>query len=498
MFVDTRTGEDLHLSSLQAILHGKISSGLIAKFPLEKFSKLELQQLRNLPFAQLAAKVVGKFFSDLEPVAVERACARAFSVENFDNEKIVKVVRVGENFFGEFWHGKTAAFKDVALSLLPELFSLAIEQDPATKQVLVLGATSGDTGSAGEAGFANSENVFLSILFPQNGRVSEIQKKQICDFQTSDGRISAFSILKNFDFCQNELVKRILDDNAFKMELLEKFSCRLSSLNSINIGRLAAQIVSFFAAENEIGQRFDVAVPTGNFGHALSAFLAKGMGARIGKIFIATNENDALAQFCATGRFVISPFRTTNSPSMDICLPSNFERLLFLLAGPERTRALFKSLQDQGEFTVDGETLAKFREHFAAASVNENETLVEIREFHQRHGRLLDPHSAIASRVARKLQGNNPVFILETAHWGKFPTTILESGVFAGKDFPESEIERLFAIEKVLQNENDQPLATKFLRNLSHSECKPARENFKPSAAQLKEILLQQLQKKRV
>ena len=484
-FVDTRDGCEISISIFEAILSGKVSRGLLTfkNFP----KKFERGEIENLNFCEIAKKVLRKFFTILEFSEIEKIANGAFNSQNFTDDEIVPFFKFDENLFSaQMWHGKTAAFKDIALSALPHFFEIALRKSAAEK-VLILGATSGDTGSAGEAGFENFAQSFLAILFPQNGRVSEIQKNQILNLQNE--RISAFAIDANFDFCQNEIVKKILNNENFKREIFEKFKTKISTLNSINIGRIIFQTISFlkFSAEN-YAENFIAVIPTGNFGHAFSAFCARKLGARISRICVATNENDGLFEFFENGKFALKNFQTTNSPSMDIAIASNLERILFHFFGAARTDFLMENLQKKGAFELSENELKNLREIFCARRVSQNETLHEIKKFFDEKKYLLDPHSAIAARAAREFQ-NEKVLFLETAHWGKFPATVLESGVFADEKFPKNEIEKMQKINEILREKNLNPRLPRFLKNLNPETKPPKKGNFKPTEKEFLEIL---------
>jgi len=494
MFVNTRSGKNLEIDWKQAIFAGKLGKGLIAlgEFP-EAFSEAELKELQTLSFAQLATKVIAKFLSGSES-EIGKLCSKAYAAENWETAEIIPIVKVGENFHAEQWWGKTAAFKDIALSFLPHAMQAALGETDV-KKILILGATSGDTGSAGEAGFAAIPEVAIAILYPEGGKVTEVQKRQMVEFQTSDGRISAYSITDNFDFCQNSLAKPTLDDAGFREELKAR-GIQLSSLNSINIGRLAPQITTFFKAQQTIAKSFDVCIPSGNFGHALSAYFAKKLGVSIGKIIIATNENAGLHHFLQTGKFELGKFKVTNSPSMDISIPSNLERLLFHLAGSAKTAEWMENLKKNGSFEVDKETLGKLQADFSSGSASEAETLKEIKFIWETEKRILDPHTAVASKLARDLKRDNfEMLVVETAHWGKFVQTIFEALNLPGGESKagEWEIAGMQQVENLVKAANGNPVLPLFLKNLSKSEKQPRKSGIHPTKEELKEFLLQQL-----
>jgi len=500
-FVDTRSGKDLKVNWKQAIFAGKIGSGLITPRHLpEPFPKEELDSLLELSFPDLAAKIIARFFV-LSESEISQLTARAYSSQNWDTEEIIPIATTGKIFRAEQWHGKTAAFKDIALSWLPLAMQEALADERSRQKkdnlkVLILGATSGDTGSAGEAGFADANDIAIAIAFPESGKVTEIQKRQMIEFQTPDGRISVYSITDNFDYCQNVLAKPILDDNEFRDELLERFSFQLTSLNSINIGRIVPQIVTFFKAYQAIRAPFDVCVPAGNFGHTLSAYFAKKMGAPIQKIVVATNENDVLHRFFQTGQFSLGKFHVTNSPSMDITIPSNLERLLYYVGGPEKTSQWLTELKNSGQFTIDPDVLKKLTDDFDSGTVSETETLEEIKSVWESSSRLIDPHSAVASRIAQqKKRPDIAMLTLETAHWGKFIQTIFEAlQESGGQDIPGPwEITGMQKIDQLIAKNSGAPRLTSFLSNLQQSQKAPRQSGIHPDKKEMQEFLRIQL-----
>lgn len=507
-FVDTRSGENLPIDSFAAILAGKISKGLITPVDLpQPFPEGKIANFINLSFSELATAVIGHFFSDIPPEKIAEFTARAYSAENFDRADVLPIYDYGDGIFSiEQWHGKTAAFKDIPLSILPYFMQEALKRESAKSgenlRILLLGATSGDTGSAGEAGFANVPEALVSVLFPEIGKVTYVQKRQMIDFQTTDGRIATYSVLDNFDFCQNQIVKPLLEDAEFRRELREQYGVILSSLNSINIGRIAPQIVSSFQIYRQlvakVGHKpFDICVPTGNFGHILSAYFAKMMGVPIRKFIVATNENDVLHRFVQTGLYKPGVFRATNSPSMDIAVSGNLERLLFYFAGAEKVRKWLGDLKERGEYQIDHDTHRRLREFLDSGTTTESETLGQIKETWEKNKRLLDPHSAVAMHIAKnKQEAGVPMVFCETAHWGKFVETIfsalgLPTERRKGEDWG---VDAIREIDALIQAENGTPQSTRFLQNLGEAVKKPRQSGFRPSAEEMKALLRKQIE----
>jgi threonine synthase len=330
----------------------------------------------------------------------------------------------------ELWHGPTQAFKDMALQCMPLFFSEAISElrarGRAGDDFLILVATSGDTGKAALEGFADRPHTKIVVFYPAEG-VSDIQRKQMVT-QHGDN-VGVFGVRGNFDDCQNA-VKAAFNDEAFGTELHERHGIRLSSANSINWGRLMPQIVYYVSAYADMvasggvraGEPMDVCVPTGNFGNILGGYYARRMGVPIGRLICASNENKVLTDFIATGVYDISDreFVMTPSPSMDILISSNLERLLFELADAEAVREWMRLLAEERRFKVDVETYQKMRELFSGDFVTNAESLSTVRRVWDEHGYLLDPHTAVAWEVAERLRDENPMLVVSTAHWAKF------------------------------------------------------------------------------
>jgi threonine synthase len=331
----------------------------------------------------------------------------------------------------ELWHGPTSAFKDMALQCMPLCFSEAIrlrrEGGEDLPDYLVLVATSGDTGKAALEGFADRENTSIIVFYPDEG-VSDIQRLQMVT-QRGDN-VGVFGVHGNFDDCQTA-VKAAFNDDGFAAELLARHNLDLSSANSINWGRLLPQIVYYASAYADLagrgrlawGEPLDVCVPTGNFGNILAAFYAKRIGVPLGRLLCASNENNVLSDFLSCGCYQVSgrSFVTTPSPSMDILISSNLERGLFeLCRDAERVRSWMRDLSELGAFTVDSATFAALQEHFLGDHVSNEESLQVIRRVWQDHTYLLDPHTAVAWRVAERWAADRPLLVVSTAHWAKF------------------------------------------------------------------------------
>jgi len=394
--------------------------------------------LADLGYAARAARVYGWFGVDVHPEQVEHLMRLAYG-DNFDHPAVAPTVEVRPGMHVlELWHGPTSAFKDMALQCMPLFFSEAIAMRLAAGEplddYLVLVATSGDTGKAALEGFADRDHTRIAVFYPADG-VSDIQRKQMVT-QRGDN-VAVFGVRGNFDDCQNA-VKAAFADVAFNAELHERRGLQLSSANSINWGRLLPQIVYYVSAYADMvagggviaGEELDVCVPTGNFGNILAAYYARRMGVPIGRLLCASNENNVLTDFIATGAYDISKreFVTTPSPSMDILISSNLERLLFELTGnAETVRGWMADLARDRRFQVDRETFAAMRALFSGDWVSNAESLDVIARVWSEDGYLLDPHTAVAWEVAERLSADNPVLVVSTAHWAKFGADVFKA-----------------------------------------------------------------------
>lgn len=387
------------------------------------------------------------FGVDIHPARMHLLAAQAYG-DNFDHPAVAPVAEVtpGTHVL-ELWHGPTSAFKDMALQLMPLTFAEAVRMKREAGETgddhLILVATSGDTGKAALEGFRDREHVRIVVFYPAEG-VSDIQRLQMV---TQEGRnVGVFGVDGNFDDCQTA-VKAAFSDGDFNAWLHREHRLELSSANSINWGRLLPQIVYYVSAYADVvsaggvkpGDTVDVCVPTGNFGNILAAYYAKRMGVPIGRMMCASNENNVLTDFIDSGTYDISErsFVTTPSPSMDILISSNLERLLFEVSGdPDDVRGWMTSLNLAKQFRVDKGTFAQIRDQFSADYVTNDESLKVIKRVWDEHGYLLDPHTAIAWEVAERLRGECPVLVVATAHWAKFGVDVYKALAEVPYDYP--------------------------------------------------------------
>ena len=414
----TSTRSTLAVDTLPAILRGLAPDGGL--FVPSTAPAATGGDWSTLAAAERAA--LGAFFDDVPETVREDAIRNLLA--KFPADDPIPLVDADGFKILELFHGPTGAFKDVALSVLPVFMTAAAQG----KRVLILTATSGDTGSAAMAGFANVPGVEIAVFFPHTG-TSRIQKLQMTT--PSAPNVHGIAIRGNFDDAQ-AAVKRIFADPQIRAEA-EAAGITLSSANSINIGRLVPQVAYYLHAAAKVGGTFDVVVPSGNFGNILAAYYAKRLGAPIRKFVCASNVNDVLTRFIATGTYDPGPtFTITNSPSMDIRKSSNVERLLWLVNDGDG--AAVKKLMDDfaatGRYTLSPAATAKLQADFIGAFATPEETEAEMRLMHDRCGYVLDPHTAVATAVARKLgypKDGVPCVVAATATPSKFPETCLRA-----------------------------------------------------------------------
>ena len=431
-YVSTRNKKSA-LYAHEAIIRGLSEDGGLYT-PLAMDIHIDPAELLDLTYQQQASRIIGAFFDDYTPAEIEQ-CTKGAYDEKFDTEEIVPLRKFDGGWLMDLWHGPTSAFKDIALTILPRLLSTAYQKENRDDTIAILTATSGDTGKAALSGFADVPNTAITVFYPEIG-VSEIQKLQM---QTSTGKnVDVIAVRGNFDDCQR-MVKEAVSSP------LVLSACRhvtISSANSINIGRLIPQTVYYFHAYTELvkqgviqcGETVSFAVPTGNFGDILAGYLAYAAGLPISRLITASNSNNVLTDFIRTGTYdARRPFHTTMSPSMDILISSNLERLLFLLSEGDDayTASLMKQLQEEGSYTISDELRQKIQQRFAAYWTDEEDCASEIRRMYEENGILIDPHTAVAVHAMREYQNESgdesPCVVLSTASPYKFSAAVLEA-----------------------------------------------------------------------
>jgi threonine synthase len=371
-------------------------------------------------YASVAAGVVGAFAGDeLEPALLERLCAEAYA--SFRHPAVCPLAQLdADEWLLELFHGPTLAFKDLALQLVGRLFEHVLSE--RDERITVLVATSGDTGSAAISGLASCSRAEIVVLYPE-GRVSDVQRRQMTTVDATN--VHAVAVEGTFDDCQR-IVKELFGDAALRER------CGLAAMNSINWARIAAQVAYYVWATGSLaGRPLAFAVPTGNFGNVLSGWVARASGMPLERLVIGSNANDILPRLLESGRLETRGVVHTLSPSMDIQISSNLERLLFELFGrdPERTASELSGFVRTGALTLDAAALASLRELFEAVSLDDEATIGAMRGEYRRSGTLLDPHTAVGLTAGRaRTRGRDvPLVALATAHPAKFPDAVVRA-----------------------------------------------------------------------
>ena len=432
LYKSTRNAEKTVTAS-EAILKGLADDGgLFMPVSIPKLD-VTLNELKDMTYQETAYAVMKQFLTDFTEEELKNCIAKAYD-EKFDTEEIAPLAKAGDMYYLELFHGATIAFKDMALSILPHLLTTSAKKNKVENDIVILTATSGDTGKAALAGFADVEGTKIIVFYPKNG-VSKVQELQMVTQKGDNTAVVA--IHGNFD-CAQSGVKAIFEDKAFAEEIANA-GYQFSSANSINIGRLVPQIVYYVYAyakllQNEEiteGEEINVVVPTGNFGNILAAYIAKQMGIPVKKLICASNENKVLFDFFQTGVYDKNrEFILTNSPSMDILISSNLERLVYLIAGEdaEKNSALMKSLKTEGVYSLTDDMKAKL-DDFAAGYATEKEVEETISAIYKKTGYVIDTHTAVAAKVANDYKtatGDDcKIVIASTASPYKFARSVM-------------------------------------------------------------------------
>ncbi len=433
-FKSTR-GSDRELTGAQAIIQG-ISEDKGLYVPTEiPALPFKIEDMIGRSYQEIAFKVIGAFFDDYTEEEMKYCIDGAYD-EKFEAKEIAPIVKAGDAYFLELYHGKTAAFKDMALSILPYLLTTATKKEKEDKKICILTATSGDTGKAALEGFADVPGTEIIVFFPNQG-VSQVQEQQMITQEGENTHV--FAINGNFDDAQTG-VKRIFNDDAFA-EKLAGSGCKLSSANSINVGRLVPQVAYYVYSYIKLveqgviknGEKMNIVVPTGNFGNILAGYYAKQMGIPVNKFICASNENKVLTDFINTGVYDIKrDFYLTNSPSMDILISSNLERLLYHLSGGngEEIKELMENLDTQKCYEVS-QKIKDGMADFYGGYADVDTTNRTIGEMYANHDYLMDTHTAVAYKVYadyKEATGDNtPTIIASTASAYKFAESVAKS-----------------------------------------------------------------------
>lgn len=423
---------DGDFTSAQVIKQGLASDGgLFVPTSLPSLDENTVGSLVKMNYAERAAYILGLFLTDYTESELSDMAKKAYSRRNFGADP-APLSKLDNDYVLELWHGPTSAFKDMALQIMPLLLSKSLEKTGEKRDALILVATSGDTGKAALEGYKDTPHISIQVFYPENG-VSNIQKRQM---QTQEGsNVSVCAIKGNFDDAQTG-VKHIFSDSEIAGELDSRGKF-LSSANSINFGRLAPQIVYYVSAYCDLiknhqikyGEVVNVCVPTGNFGNILAAYIAKKMGLPLGKLICASNSNNVLTDFFETGVYDRNrPFHATISPSMDILISSNLERLLWFAAGENETARLMKLLSETGRYEVPSAVKQMLDKDFSAFWCGEDETADEIRRIYNEFNYLCDTHTAVAMNAARKYKEKTgdsaKIIIASTASPYKFAPAV--------------------------------------------------------------------------
>ena len=455
-------GDKTALLSSEAIKRGIApDGGLYMPETIPSISLDEILSLKDKSYWERAWFVLSRFLDDYDSDTLKKICEISYSKERFgDHAAPVKTLSDGTSVL-ELWHGPTCAFKDMALQIMPRLLSEALVMTGEKNTAFILVATSGDTGKAALEGYRDVEGVKIMVFYPENG-VSGIQKLQMAS-QEGDN-VGVIAIEGNFDDAQTG-VKKIFSSDSVREKLLEK-NTFLSSANSINWGRLAPQIVYYVSAYCDMisagtikaGDKIDVTVPTGNFGDIFAAYIAKKMGLPIDRLVCASNKNKILSDFFETGVYDRRrDFFTTTSPSMDILISSNLERLLFVESDSETVKHLMSELSEKGIYKISDELLGKLQGDFSGAWCSEEDCARTIKEVFESDSYVIDPHTAVAVKCAKENLGGNKMLVVSTASPYKFAPAVLRA--LSGKEEKE-EFDSILSLSALTNTEAPIPLAT--------------------------------------
>jgi threonine synthase len=443
---ESTRNSNLKATASEAVLKGIAEDGGLYVMRGLEHKSINIENLKGKRYPEMAASVLKLMLDDFPENKIKECVCKAYT-NKFSTDEITPLVKIGDSYITELFHGPTSAFKDVALSILPYLMRISYEMNNINGEIIILVATSGDTGKAALEGFKDVEGTKIAVFYPENG-VSTVQKRQMVTQEGSNTYVCA--IRGNFDDAQAG-VKKIFTDEKF-VEELKKKNKMFSSANSINVGRLVPQIVYYFYSYArlvekgaiKIGDKVNFSVPTGNFGNILSGYYAKILGLPVNRLICASNENNVLYDFIRTGIYDSNrKFYRTISPSMDILVSSNLERLLYYVSGKnnEEVKSLMEDLNSFGKYEISTEMREKINSVFYADCVFKEETEKTIKETFNKYGYLLDTHTAVAYKALEKYKkqtGDNTLsVILSTASPYKFSGSVYKSlyGVADGNEF---------------------------------------------------------------
>ncbi len=475
-YISTRGAHAEGVSSAYAIKTGLACDGglfMPSEIPLINIDFI--RELASLSYPERAARVLSLFLTDYSYEELMSDTASAYAEDRFIPSPAPITTLLNRKYMLELWHGPTCAFKDMALQLMPRLFTRALKKCGEERTALILVATSGDTGKAALEGYRDIEGTKIQVFYPVDG-VSEVQKRQM---QTQEGdNLSVSGIRGNFDDAQTG-VKQIFSDPAIAASLNEK-GVFLSSANSINWGRLVPQIVYYISAYCDmyktgaitLGEQIDVCVPTGNFGNIFACYIAKRMGLPVKTLVCASNKNNILTDFIREGVYDRNrEFYATMSPSMDILISSNLERLLYLLFGCERCAQLMSSLNCSGRYELTKEELSLIQESFVGYCTDEEECGATVKRVYEKENRLIDTHTAVAMSSAERYmsdsEAKSAMLVVSTASAYKFAGDVLFS--LTGSK-PESDLDAPEMLRKVTGVEIPSPLSDALSRAPIHKD----------------------------
>ena len=491
LYKSTRGNGD-KITASQAILKGLSDDGGL--FVPDSIPKLDvdLEALSKMTYQEIAYEVMSRFFTDFTEEELKGCIKKAYD-SKFDTEEIVPLVKKGNTFIMELFHGPTIAFKDMALSILPHPLTTAAKKNQVKNEIVILTATSGDTGKAAMAGFADVPGTKIIVFYPKNG-VSPVQEKQMVTQKGENTYV--VGITGNFDDAQTG-VKKMFNDKEMARELAQA-GYQFSSANSINIGRLVPQVAYYVYAyvklmergEIRNGDEINAVVPTGNFGNILAAYYAKQMGVPYGKFICASNENKVLFDFFRTGCYDRNrEFILTSSPSMDILISSNLERLIYRAAGDdsEKNKELMKALTEKGSYQITPEMEEGLKE-FYGNYATEEETADTIRGFFEENQYVLDTHTAVAADVYKKYmeetKDSRPAVIVSTASPYKFTRSVMTA---IDKKYEDME-------DFALADELERISGVKIPKAIEEIRTAPVRHNTVAEAADMPKVVKEILQ----
>ena len=462
MFYNSTRNSNVKVSSAEAITQGiSVEGGLFVPESIPVLTLDEIKNVGSMSYADRAAFVFSRFLTDFTDAEIHYCTDNAYSTKNFETESIAELAHLFDGtYMLELWHGPTCAFKDMALQILPYFLTTSAKKINLDKKIVILVATSGDTGKAALEGVRDVEGTSILVFYPEDG-VSPMQKRQM---KTQEGgNVGVCAIKGNFDDCQNG-VKAIFTDNEVK-EALEAKGMMFSSANSINWGRLVPQIVYYISAyaelvkdeEIELGEKINIVVPTGNFGNILAAYYAKHMGVPVNKLICASNINNVLTDFINTGVYDRNrKFFATVSPSMDILISSNLERLLYLMTDGNDAliREWFGKLASEGRYEVNDDVKTKLTEEFCAGFCDDEQTKAAIHAVYEKYSYTCDTHTAVAVKVYNDYKeatgDTTKTVIASTASPYKFSAAVLEAIEGAKSDIEEYDmVEKLAELSKL-------------------------------------------------